>query len=221
MLTLRSSIVLALLALAHPAPAADELHVSGAARAIDGDTLEIGAERVRLFGIDAPEHDQTCSASGRAWDCGAFAFRELDGMVTGRDLTCTGRDHDRYGRLLARCDLAGQDLGAALVSAGAATAYRRYSLDYLGEEEAARAAGLGIWRGSMQQPEAYRHSTPAQADAPTAGCTIKGNISNNGHIYHLPGQEHYANTRVDPKRGEAWFCTEAEARAAGFRKAKQ
>ncbi len=50
-------------------------------------------------------------------------------------------------------------------------------------------------------------------------CMIKGNISEHGDIYHMPGDEHYAETRIDTSRGERWFCTEAEARTAGWRRA--
>lgn len=221
MLTLRSNIVLVLVVLTVPVLAADAARVTGSARVVDGDTLVIGSEHVRLHGIDAPESDQRCEADGAAWDCGGFARQELAGLVAGQELTCTGRGRDRYDRLVARCEAAGRDIGATLVASGAATAYRRYSTDYVREEGAARAAGLGIWRGTMETPEIFRHETTARAvQTGGGGCTIKGNISGNGRIYHLPGQEHYANTRVDPKRGEAWFCTEAEARAAGFRKAK-
>lgn len=221
MLTFRSFSVLLLVVPGLPVAAADVARVAGSARAVDGDTLVVADQRVRLFGIDAPEHDQRCEAGGASWDCGGFAQKELARRIAGQELTCTGKGRDRYDRLLATCDVAGQDLGAALVAAGAATAYRRYSDDYVGEEGSARAAGLGIWRGAMQAPEAFRHDTAEPVAVGLDGCSIKGNISGNGRIYHLPGQEHYANTRVDPKRGEAWFCTEAEARAAGFRKAKQ
>lgn len=223
MLTVRSCLVLALVVFASPLPAADVSRLSGPARVVDGDTLVIGAEHIRLFGIDAPEHDQTCTLAGTAWDCGVWAGQALAALVEGQEVACTGLDRDRYGRLVARCNVAGADLGGALVAGGVATAYRRYSLDYVGAEDAARHAGLGIWRGTVEAPEAFRHDAAAAAEGTVAPgtCAIKGNVSGNGRIYHLPGQEHYANTRVDPKRGEAWFCTEAEARAAGFRKARQ
>ena len=50
---------------------------------------------------------------------------------------------------------------------------------------------------------------------------IKGNISGNGRIYHMPGQYDYARTRINTGKGERWFCSEAEARAAGWRAAKR
>ena len=56
------------------------------------------------------------------------------------------------------------------------------------------------------------------ADLPTtAGCRIKGNISQNGRIYHVPGSPSYEQTKIDESKGERWFCSEAEARAAGWR----
>lgn len=63
----------------------------------------------------------------------------------------------------------------------------------------------------------------AQAAAPAKGCNIKGNISLNSRerIYHVPGQEYYAATKISPEYGERWFCSEEEARAAGWRKAKK
>lgn len=62
----------------------------------------------------------------------------------------------------------------------------------------------------------------ASLTATARGCDIKGNISiNSGEkIFHVPGQEDYAGTRISPQYGERWFCTEAEARAAGWRKAR-
>ncbi|ACS59920.1 conserved hypothetical protein (plasmid) [Rhizobium leguminosarum bv. trifolii WSM1325] len=55
------------------------------------------------------------------------------------------------------------------------------------------------------------------------GCTIKGNVSIGSHerIYHLPGQEYYEKTNISPRYGERWFCSEAEARAAGWRRARR
>ena len=55
----------------------------------------------------------------------------------------------------------------------------------------------------------------------SANCVIKGNINGSGeHIYHIPGQAYYGRTEISPSKGERWFCSEPEARAAGWRKAK-
>ena len=71
----------------------------------------------------------------------------------------------------------------------------------------------------------FADGNPLQNTAATllgSGCNIKGNISiNTGeHIYHVPGQRDYCKTVIDPTRGERWFCTEQEAVAAGWRKAR-
>jgi endonuclease YncB( thermonuclease family) len=202
--------------------------LQGAARVVDGDTLEVAGTSVRLFGIDAPERGQSCDGAGGPWPCGRWAGQELARLTTGQTVRCTGVEADRYGRLVARCAVAAGDLGAALVEGGAATAYRRYALDYVPQERRARAARRGIWGqggDGVQDPAAFR--AEHQGDEPGAlafasapeGCVIKGNISANGRIYHRPGQRDYARTRVNTAQGERWFCTEAEARAAGWRPA--
>lgn len=215
-LTLRSLIVLVALALPLPLLAAT---VEGRARAVDGDTLEVAGQKVRLFGVDAPELDQTCERGGRRWACGVAAREALAGIVGRKRLVCEVREVDRYGRAVAVCQAGGADVGALMVRQGMAIAYRRYSGRYVNAENAARDEGLGLWSAEWQEPEAYRHEGRAQA-VPDAACAIKGNVGAGGkRIYHLPGQADYAATRIDPKKGEGWFCSEAEARAAGFRPA--
>ena len=178
---------------------------------------------MRLFGVDAPEAGQTCGRAGGDWACGAFATAALRGLVAGREVACEARGTDRYGRTLAVCKSGGVEINRALVRAGAAFAYRKYSTAYVADERAAQRAGRGIWAGSAQVPEAFRRAAAgAVAGAEPAGeCRIKGNISSGGRIYHRPGQENYAATGIDEARGERWFCTEAEARAAGWRAARR
>lgn len=221
--------------------------VRGAARVIDGDTLEVAGTRVRLLGIDAPELSQRCDGPRETWPCGQWSRRQLNDLVRGRDLICTGTGEDRFGRRLVRCEAAGQDLARAMVEAGAALAYRRYSLEYLDAEARARAIGVGLWQwnaAAMIAPQDHRAAqrrgeraegippphgaeqdgTQGSSAAPAFGmpgsrCLIKGNISPNGRIFHQPGQRHYARTRIDPARGERWFCSTEEALAAGWRAA--
>lgn len=215
-LTLRSLLVLVLLALPLPLLAAT---VEGRARAVDGDTLEVAGVKVRLFGVDAPELDQPCERGGRRWACGRAAREELAGIVGRKRLSCAVQDVDRYGRAIAVCAAGGEDVGALMVRRGMAVAYLRYSSRYTNAEAAARAEGLGLWAADWVAPEAYRHAEEAQP-VPDADCAIKGNVGAGGRrIYHLPGQADYAGTRIDPRKGEQWFCSEAEARAAGFRRA--
>ncbi len=102
--------------------------LSGTARVIDGDTLELKGARVRLHGIDAPESTQTCIADGRRWRCGQRAASALAQRISGQSVACKERDRDRYGRIVAVCRAGGKDLNAQMVSQGWALAYRQYSL---------------------------------------------------------------------------------------------
>ena len=201
--------------------------VSGGASVIDGDTMEVGDSRIRLHGIDAPESEQLCRAGGTSWRCGRQASVALAGRVDGRLVVCDERGRDRYGRTVALCRVDGQDLGAWLVSRGWALAYRRYSTDYATEEASARAARRGVWRGEFVPPWDWRSGvrlTPLRHEhkRDDGNCRIKGNISRGGErIYHLPGGQYYDRARIDPAKGERWFCTEAEARAAGWRRSRR
>lgn len=189
-------------------------------RVIDGDTIDLAGQRIRLFGIDAPEKGQICDERGQVRDCGAWSAMMLQNAIASFEVQCSTVDRDRYGRLVSVCMANGVDLGAVMVQSGAATAYTRYSTRYAQDEKGAKARGLGIWAGKMVAPETYRHPAPVATAVQTDACTIKGNIGTSGkRIYHLPGQRDYAATRISRAKGEAWFCTEAEARRAGFRKA--
>ena len=196
----------------------------GSACVTDGDTLRIGAQRIRLHGIDAPESKQTCRVAGKTWPCGAAATRALRERIAGRPITCEERDRDRYGRIVAVCRLAGEDVNAWMVSQGWALAYRKYSSDYVAQETAAKAARRGVWRGDFVSPGRWRRGERLEAKVrrDSGECRIKGNISRKGvRIYHVPGGQSYARTRIDTSKGERWFCGEAEARAAGWRRAKR
>lgn len=148
-LALAGSIV----ALAVPESLSEETLV-GTARVIDGDSLVVAGQRVRLAGIDAPELHQMCGEVR----CGLFARQALLEAVGASVVRCAVTARDRYGRALATCSTPDTpDLGARMVGLGAAIAYRRYSLRYADHEEAAKAEHLGIWRTSgFISPEDWR-----------------------------------------------------------------
>ena len=216
---LRLCSILVLLVFATPSLAG----VKGAIRVIDGDTLDVGGVRVRLHGIDAPEVGQTCrTSSGKSWDCGTWASRELRALYQGAQASCDAVDRDKYDRVVARCHVAGQDLGAELVRRGMAVAFRKYSTIYVPDENRARQQRVGLHSGTFQDPAAHRSAKKKRDANSIAGCRIKGNISKKGaRIYHVPGQKFYANTRISAGKGERWFCSESDARAAGWRRAKR
>lgn len=153
------SISVALLAVALSTGAARCADLVGVASVIDGDTIEIHGQRVRLFGVDAPETRQLCAAAdGREWRCGTQAARALDALVGRASVRCVSRGQDRYRRLVAVCFLGGQDVAESMVAQGLAVAYRRYSQDYVSAENAARRASLGIWAGAFEMPWDWRRS---------------------------------------------------------------
>ena len=130
-------ILLFLAAFVSGSPSQADIH--GKLFVIDGDTVDLGGQRIRLHGIDAPEQDQTCEAGGSgSWACGAWATDQLRNMAEGRLARCVELDQDRYGRIVARCQVSGQDIGAWMVERGMAIAYVRYSQDYVAHESRAR-----------------------------------------------------------------------------------
>lgn len=139
------------------APKAEPATIVGRASVIDGDTLDIRGQRIRLHGIDTPESAQTCrDASGRDYRCGQRAALALADKIGQRNVSCSQRDMDRYRRVVAVCRVGDEDLNAWLVAQGWALAYRRYSKDYVRAEEGARAAKRGMWAGEFTPPEQWR-----------------------------------------------------------------
>lgn len=221
---------LLLLALLLGFPAWAEV-MTGPVRVVDADTIDVGAPvNVRLLGIDAAEDAQTCSdAAGAVLPCGAMATRAARDLYEGRIAVCEVRARDRYGRALATCAIDGRDMGAALVSAGLAQLYRD-DATYAEEEKAARLLWRGLWAYDMIRPATWRTERRSTRSAQAGegqvrpvegGCGIKGNIGTGGFIYHLPGMRDYDRTTIRQDRGERWFCTEAEALSAGWRRAQR
>ena len=129
-------------------------------RVSDGDSLRSGKLRIRLFGIDAPEKNQQCTnGDGSEWACGETAQKMLEALVANAPyLQCDLIDTDRYGRAVMKCFAGETDLGAALVRAGLALAYRQYSSTYSADEDSAKTAKLGMWSGAFTAPWAWRRS---------------------------------------------------------------
>lgn len=195
--------------------------LEGAAVVVDGDTIEISGERVRLEGIDAPETAQTCTTvGGETWNCGLEASEVLRALISNKSVSCDRVGQDKYGRTLGICFADADDLNAAMVRTGYAWAFIKYSEAYAGAEREAKAVRAGVWQGSAVPAWEFRHKPVALADASAPnGCLIKGNVSKNGQIYHTQGSAWYDKVKVDESAGERWFCSEDEAKAAGWRPA--
>jgi|SRR5882724_1382818 len=236
----RVGFLFAFLVICSIAKAAD---ISGMPKVVDGDTLVIGATKIRLEGIDAPETDQIClNAKGDHWTCGIEARDKLQAHIEGQVVSCLSNGTDVYQRSLATCSLKGEDLSGWMVREGWALAYLKYSSAYQQIEEDARVHQRGLWRGAFIAPWDWRHKNnktvilgalqvPINAQAlllgpsvtegaPSPDCTIKGNINRNGErIYHLQNQQFYTRIKMDIGGGKRWFCTPEEAEAAGWRRA--
>lgn len=218
--------------------------IAGRASVIDGDTIEIHGERIRFNGIDAPESAQLCTdAGGRTYRCGARSAEALAKWLAASSPTaCKFVERDQYGRFVGDCARAdGASVQRWLVRNGHAMDWPRYSNGmFSAEQSTAEADKIGIWQGTFQPPWEWRaaqreqsvssstislvpsDASSASASEESGACSIKGNISRKGErIYHVPGQKYYAQTRISVGKGERWFCSEQEARAAGWRRSQQ
>jgi endonuclease YncB( thermonuclease family) len=109
----------------------------------DGDTLRCGPDRIRLYGVDAPEVRKGKTPAEPL----AYEARDLLIQLTRGRVGCRVVAQDRYGRSVARCwSSASPDLNAAMIRSGLTTEWRAYSKGAYGaEQDAARAAGRGFW----------------------------------------------------------------------------
>jgi endonuclease YncB( thermonuclease family) len=215
--------------------------IIGRATVIDGDTIEIHSQRIRLNGIDAPESAQFCKdEKGEEYHpCGRHSSNFLAKLLAESSPTrCETMGRDQYRRLIGNCFRAdGQDVATAIVRAGYAMDWPRHSGGArASEQEEAKTKKLGLWAYQFEPPWEYRaryRIQEQQAQEPSKilppikkpsskNCRIKGNISvsTGERIYHVPGQKYYDETVISVWKGEQWFCSEAEARAAGWRKAR-
>jgi len=212
-----------------PTPAG--LEEASVTNVVDGDTIDVlinGRElRVRYIGIDTPETVDP----RRPVECfGREASERNRQLVEGRavGLEPDVSETDQFGRLLRYVWVDGRMVNVTLVEEGYATASAfppdvRYAEKFAALEAQARAEGRGLWGPTCATPE-----PPLTANGPcdfsgTNEPVIKGNISlrTGEKIYHVPGGEYYDQTVIDEAKGERWFCTEAEAVAAGWRKSKR
>jgi endonuclease YncB( thermonuclease family) len=150
--------------------------IEGRATVIDGDTIGVEGvkPRIRLDAIDAPESSQPCfDASGGRYLCGTRAAESLADIIgkNGR-VTCTEKERDRYGRIVAVCSVGGTEINREMVRRGWAIEFKRYSDGrYAGAEAEAKAAKAGLWAGTFDEPAEWRKSKRVGevSDVPTAG----------------------------------------------------
>lgn len=132
--------------------------IIGQAKVIDGDTIHIGKNKIRLHGIDAPERNQDCLYNNQKWECGKESTSALKKLINNQLVDCKTNHIDKYSRYIAVCFAGGINLNQMMVKKGWAIAYKYYSLDFVLEEESARLNKKGIWRGKFQDPFEFRRN---------------------------------------------------------------
>ena len=130
--------------------------IKGKAIIIDGDTIHIGKNKIRLYGIDAPEIKQTCTINKIIWECGIDSSQALESIISEKEVECEIVDIDRYKRFVAICFVKNINLNKYMVQNGWAVAYRYYSDDFIKNEEIAKKNKAGIWQGKFLDPYLYR-----------------------------------------------------------------
>ena len=130
--------------------------IFGKAKIIDGDTIHIGNNKIRLHAIDAPETKQRCTKDHKKWSCGLESKRFLKNLIGNNKIQCKTSGRDKYDRYIGVCYKSKINLNSEMVINGWAIAYRYYSLDYIKEEKIAKSNKVGIWIGEFEEPYLFR-----------------------------------------------------------------
>lgn len=139
----------------------DQSEFHGKAYAVDGDSLNIDGERLRLFGLDAPELEQNCFKGRASWPCGQRSKRHLANLIKGQVLVCESRGRGRYDRPLVICSTDELNINVTMVESGWAVDYG----GYYSEEIRARKSKNGVWQGTFETPEQWRKNKRLDASA--------------------------------------------------------
>jgi endonuclease YncB( thermonuclease family) len=214
---------------------------------IDGDTFQADDTVIQLSGIDAPELGQVCDNAGSAWPCGMATAYELRKVLTyeKREVLCYPQGR-ADGAVLASCTFGDNDVALNLLANGNAVALKDAAGPYLNAQHKAEGATLGIWRGAFVMPAdwrkgqrlkdepAYEEAHAMRSDSPWkwggtplmpahdplhSACLVKGAIAKDGkRIYLSPLDKGYADREIDTAKGERFFCSDDDARHAGWRR---
>jgi endonuclease YncB( thermonuclease family) len=130
--------------------------LTGSAKVIDGDTIVVAGQLVRLHGIDAPELEQTFWWRGQQIVCGTMALAALDALTAGVKIRCEAIERDRHGRLVAKVFSPNGSTSAG----GWCRPWPTGGKDYVDAEDEARKGKRGMWRGTFVKPWEWRASSP-------------------------------------------------------------
>lgn len=194
----------------------------------DGDTIQLGSIVYNLAGIDAPELGQLCLKDTTLEPCGRNAAYTLRKMLdlSKASIDCKRQDPGSSeagragGTAVAVCVVGDQDVSLALIQGGQAVALTEAPPDYAAAEKKAEQAGLGIWGSRFVEPEAWRRGERLDEEAASGkeACVIKAVPRDQRRLYFGPHDEQY--DAIDPAavQGGRTFCSDDEARAAGWRR---
>jgi endonuclease YncB( thermonuclease family) len=195
-------------------------------RVIDGDTLEVDGVTIQLYGIEAPELGQLCKSDDEQSHCGVEAALALRKLVTvsGQELHCSpwgGGPPQRTadGALLEVCQIGDQDVAQVMLRSGYGVVPPGSFPDYVEAEKAAKDGHLGIWHSHFEMPWVWRagKADPSHKVTARRDCNVKGTLSAAGlRVYYVPTDPEYQQITVDPKHGGRLFCSDEEARLAGW-----
>ena len=170
------------------------------------------------------------------------ARRQLSLLLQGQQVTCKTTAANAVRNVSGTCQAGGVDTGRKMVEDGWALATDGR---YQSAQADARHASVGVWKGSFVNPRDWRvrkhgaqvlgagHVTSADAaraltlsafgaSPPAPDCAIKGNINWSGVcVFHRPAGRWYRQIHLVRQQGDRWFCTAAEARAAGCRETRR
>jgi len=215
--TLLAAILVLLLTISSTALIAlDE--ITGPAWVHEGDLISIRGQTIRLWGIDAPERDQTCVRQGRVWRCGHVAAVYLRKFVGGNSVTCRPVARDKDNVVQARCRMKGLDLAADMATRGYALVPPDGPRHYWPNRNEGRTRGAGLWSGLYVTPWEWRAGKRLNEwISDNRGCSIKGDIETDGaRVFHLPSDRSFESVRIQTGKGERWFCSQEEALDAGW-----
>ncbi len=193
--------------------------MAGTALVIDGDTIEIAGTSIRLEGIDAPEAGQSCKRRLMGAGCGTAATAALTRMLEGKAVRCDHRGTDKYGACLA-CASSMAKTSCPDGARRPCLGFVKYSEAYVAEEAKARTERRGVWQAETETPWDFRAKkwVGAEQKSPDA----RHQRQRDQERAHLPHavEPLVRPDHIDAEKGKRWFCSEAEAIAAGWRPSK-
>ena len=132
-------------------------YADGDVYVVDGDSLKLGEQNVRLAHIDAPEYYQTCKRADKStYNCGIKAREKLESLLKLGKLSCKTVGRDIYNRDMSECFAGRTNINLEMVRSGWAVVYKSGDAAYLEAQADAKRAKLGIWQGKYMKPELDR-----------------------------------------------------------------